>query len=187
MRRVSGISERLSGIAGVAGTDPRGSTVVATEIERKYLVRDDSWRAHARDQVRYQQGYMASSAQCSVRVRIGRGEAHLNIKGATVGVSRLEFEYPLPLEDARVMLRELCAASVVEKTRYRVPHDGREWEVDVFEGDNAGLVVAEIELEDASQSVSLPPWAGEEVTEDVRYYNSSLASTPYNRWSRRRR
>ena len=159
---------------------------MATEIERKYLVRDDSWRAHARAPVRYEQGYLANSERCSVRVRIGAGEARLNIKGATVGASRLEFEYPVALEDARVMLRELCAASLVEKTRYLVPHGNREWEVDVFEGDNAGLVVAEIELEDPSEPVALPPWAGDEVTDDVRYYNASLALTPFNRWSRGR-
>ena len=155
---------------------------MATEIERKYLVRDHSWRAHARARVRYEQGYLANTEHCSVRVRIGGGEARLNIKGATVGASRLEFEYPVALEDARVMLRELCPASVIEKTRYLVPHGDREWEVDVFEGDNAGLVVAEIELGDPSEPVALPPWAGEEVTGDVRYYNASLALTPFNRW-----
>jgi CYTH domain-containing protein len=117
-----------------------------------------------------------------VRVRIGGGEAYVNIKGSTVGASRLEFEYPVPAEDARIMLRELCLRTIIEKTRYFVRHEAHEWEVDVFEGDNAGLVVAEIELEDEAQAVPLPPWAGEEVTDDVRYYNSSLAVTPYNRW-----
>ena len=155
---------------------------MATEIERKYLVRDDSWRAQARAEVRYRQGYLANTEQCSVRVRIGGGKAFVNIKGATVGTSRLEFEYPVSLDDARVMLSELCLPTLVEKTRYLVPHGDRQWEVDVFEGDNAGLVVAEIELEDAAETVSLPPWVGEEVTDDVRYYNSNLASTPYNSW-----
>lgn len=157
---------------------------MATEIERKFLVRDDSWRADAHARVRYEQGYMANTEQCSVRVRIGGGNAYVNIKGSTVGASRLEFEYPVPIDDARVMLRELCLPSVVEKTRHLVSYADREWEVDVFEGDNAGLVVAEIELADASETVSLPPWAGEEVTEDVRYYNSNLASTPFKRWPR---
>ena len=155
---------------------------MATEIERKFLVRDDSWRAHVHARVRYEQGYMANTQRCSVRVRIGGDTAYVNIKGATVGASRLEFEYPVPVEDARVMLRELCLPSVVEKTRHLVSYADREWEVDVFEGDNAGLVVAEVELEDASESIALPPWAGEEVTDDVRYYNSNLSHTPFNRW-----
>ena len=155
---------------------------MATEIERKYLVRDESWRDHVHHQVRYEQGYLANTEQCSVRVRVGGERAHVNIKGATIGASRLEFEYAVPLEDARTMLRELCRKPIIEKTRYLVRHDSQEWEVDVFEGDNAGLVVAEIELADEAQPVSLPPWAGEEVTDDVRYYNSSLAVTPFNRW-----
>jgi adenylate cyclase len=155
---------------------------MATEIERKYLVRDESWRDHVHRQVRYRQGYLANTEHCSVRVRVGGGEAYVNIKGSTVGASRLEFEYPVPLDDAQIMLRELCPETIVEKTRYFVRHGAQEWEVDVFEGDNAGLVVAEIELEDEAEAVSLPPWAGEEVTDDVRYYNSNLAVTPFNRW-----
>lgn len=155
---------------------------MATEIERKYLVRGNEWRAHVHGQVRYHQGYLANTADCSVRVRVGGDAAHVNVKGATVGASRLEFEYPVPLEDARIMLRELCSGPVVEKTRYLVRHLGQEWEVDVFEGDNAGLVVAEIELEDEAQAVTLPDWVAEEVTHDPRYYNSQLAMTPFNRW-----
>jgi adenylate cyclase len=155
---------------------------MATEIERKYLVCDESWRDHVHRQVRYRQGYLANTEHCSVRVRVGGGEAYVNIKGSTVGASRLEFEYPVPLEDAQIMLRELCPETIVEKTRHFVRHGAQEWEVDVFEGDNAGLVVAEIELEDEAEAVSLPPWAGEEVTHDVRYYNSNLALTPFNRW-----
>lgn len=155
---------------------------MATEIERKYLVLNDDWRAQVHRELRYLQGYIANTRHSSVRVRIGGDSAFLNVKGATVGASRLEFEYPVPVEDAEVMLRELCAGGVVEKTRYIVPHGGREWEVDVFGGDNAGLVVAEIELDDEADVVALPDWAGEEVTDDVRYYNSNLAVTPFNRW-----
>ena len=155
---------------------------MATEIERKYLVRNDDWRARAHREVRYLQGYLATTRHCSVRVRVGGDTAFLNVKGATVGASRLEFEYTVPVEDAEVMLRELCAGRVVEKTRYFVPHGGREWEVDVFEGDNAGLVVAEIALDDEAETVALPDWAGEEVTGDVRYYNSHLAVTPFREW-----
>ena len=155
---------------------------MAKEIERKYLVRDDSWRDHVHHEVRYEQGYLANTEQCSVRVRVGGDQAHVNIKSRTVGASRLEFEYPVPMEDARVMLRELCLRPIIEKTRYIVHHESRVWEVDVFDGDNAGLVVAEIELEDEAQTVPLPPWAGEEVTHDVRYYNTNLAVTPYSQW-----
>jgi len=155
---------------------------MATEIERKYLVRGDGWRAHVRRRIRYQQGYLANTEHCSVRVRVGGDAAHVNFKGATVGASRLEFEYPVPMEDAQEMLRKLCTGPVVEKTRYVVRHLDQDWEVDVFEGDNAGLIVAEIELEDEAQAISLPDWVGEEVTHELRYYNSQLAATPFNRW-----
>ena len=155
---------------------------MATEIERKFLVRSDAWRAHARRQIHYRQGYLANTGQCSVRVRVGGHAAHVNVKGATVGASRLEFEYPVPLEDAEVMLRELCLRPIIVKTRYLVRHLDQDWEVDVFEGDNAGLVVAEIELEDEARALTLPDWVGQEVTDDVRYYNSSLVGTPFNRW-----
>jgi len=155
---------------------------MAREIERKYLLRSDAWRARADRQVHYRQGYLANTRHCCVRVRVGGDAAHVTVKGATVGVSRLEFEYPVPLEDARVMLRELCQGSVVEKTRYIVRHLGQDWEVDVFEGDNAGLAIAEIELEDEAQAVTLPNWVGEEVSHDVRYYNSNLAVTPFKQW-----
>ena len=155
---------------------------MAKEIERKYLVRSDAWRANAHRQVRYQQGYLANAEHCSVRVRVGGAAAHVNVKGATVGASRLEFEYPVPLEDAQVMLRELCRRPIIVKTRYFVRHLDEDWEVDVFEGDNVGLVVAEIELADEAQAVTLPDWAGEEVTYDARYYNSNLAVLPFNQW-----
>ncbi len=155
---------------------------MATEIERKYLVRGDAWRGRADRHVRYRQGYLANTRHCSVRVRVGGHAAHLSVKGATVGVSRLEFEYPVPLEDAEIMLRELCLRPIIVKTRHLVRDLDQDWEVDVFEGDNAGLVVAEIELEDEAQAVTLPDWAGEEVTYDVRYYNSNLAVTPFNQW-----
>lgn len=155
---------------------------MAWEIERKFLVSNDGWREHVHRQVGYRQGYLANSEQCSVRVRIGGDAAHINIKGTTVGATRREFEYPVTLEDAHTMLQELCSGPIVEKTRYHVRHEDQEWEVDVFEGDNAGLVVAEIELDDEAQTFTRPPWVGEEVTGDIRYYNSSLSITPFNRW-----
>lgn len=155
---------------------------MAVEIERKYLLRNDGWREQVHNQIRYRQGYLANTAHCSVRVRVGGDSAHVNVKGRTVGASRLEFEYPVPLEDATIMLRDLCLPFIVEKTRYLVRYAEQEWEVDVFEADNAGLVVAEIELEHEAQAITLPPWVGEEVTDQVRYYNSSLAVAPYTRW-----
>ncbi|PWG63209.1 CYTH domain-containing protein [Spiribacter halobius] len=156
---------------------------MATEIERKFLVVDDSWRADADGGVRYRQGYLAGSAECSVRVRAAAEGAWLNIKGATLGASRQEFEYPVPLADAAAMLQGLCGERVLEKVRYHVPYAGHVWEVDCFEGANAGLVVAELELAAVDEPFQRPPWAGREVTDQWRYYNARLVSHPYRDWS----
>jgi len=156
---------------------------MATEIERKFLVTDDSWRADADAGTAYRQGYIVGASHASVRVRLEGEAAYLNIKSATLGVRRLEFEYPVPLEDARVMLESLCAKPLIEKTRYLLDHGGHHWEIDVFSGDNAGLVVAEIELADEAESFARPPWVGEEVSHDPRYYNVSLVDHPYKEWS----
>ena len=118
---------------------------MATEIERKFLLQSDDWKQDAVRQERHCQGYLVGSAQASVRVRIQGGEARLNIKSATLGVSRQEFEYAIPVADAEELLRDLCQKPLIEKTRYFVPHEGMLWEIDQFEGENAGLVVAEIE------------------------------------------
>lgn len=151
------------------------------EIERKFLVAGDGWRAGvARTEV-YRQGYLANSASCSIRVRLADSVAWLNVKGRVRGARRAEFEYAIPLADAEELLH-LCCEGRIEKNRHFVPHGGREWEVDEFFGDNAGLVVAEIELEREDEPLDVPPWAGAEVTDDVRYYNSSLAVTPWSAW-----
>lgn len=155
---------------------------MATEIERKFLVRNDSWRQQARDDIRMRQGYLASGEGCSIRVRSGGGKAHLNIKSATLGVWRREYDYPIPLCDAEELLDHLCARPLIEKTRYHVEHAGHIWEVDVFEGDNAGLIVAEIELDSEDESFEKPAWAGEEVSHDPRYYNVCLVKHPYKEW-----
>jgi adenylate cyclase len=152
------------------------------EIERKFLVRDSSWRAQADHGERLRQGYLAGGEQGSVRVRIGGGQARLNIKGRTLGAVRREFDYPIPLDDAAVLLDELCERPLIEKTRYRVAHAGHVWEVDEFAGDNHGLVVAEIELEAADAPFERPAWVGDEVTDDARYYNVALARHPYRAW-----
>lgn len=155
---------------------------MAIEIERKFLVKDDSWRQTADAGTRYVQGYLIGSAQASVRIRIEGRHARLNIKSATLGMRRQEFEYEIPLVDAQTMLDDLCEKPLIDKVRYLVDFQGGHWEIDVFAGDNAGLVVAEIELASETDKVALPPWAGKEVTDDPRYYNVSLVRHPYRNW-----
>ena len=160
---------------------------MAIEIERKFLVVNDTWRAAADAGMRLRQGYLsrvtgADAVRSSVRVRTDGERAFLNIKSATLGIRRQEYEYPIPLADAEAMLAELCVGAVVEKTRYHVASGAHVWEIDVFAGDNTGLVVAEIELDDESESFQRPGWLGEEVSDDPRYYNVCLADRPYCRW-----
>lgn len=150
------------------------------EIERKFLVRDESWRATADGGRLCCQGYLCSDGAKSVRVRILGAEAFLSVKGPTEGCARDEFEYAIPLEDARALFR-FCGA-LVEKTRYLVSYAGMVWELDVFAGDNMGLVVAEIELDSEEQSFEIPPWVEGEVTGDPRYYNGQLARMPFSSW-----
>ncbi|MEQ6341661.1 MAG: CYTH domain-containing protein [Gammaproteobacteria bacterium] len=155
---------------------------MAIEIERKFLVRNDTWRNHAADGVFYRQGYLASSPSCSIRVRSGGGKGYLNLKSATLGVTRKEYEYEVPEQEANEMLNLFCEGPLIEKTRYNVEHAGHIWEVDVFAGDNDGLIVAEIELDDADEAFELPGWAGEEVSHDSRYYNVCLVTHPFKDW-----
>jgi CYTH domain-containing protein len=154
---------------------------MGTEIERKFLVNGDSWREGARG-TRFQQGYLSSVKERTVRVRVAGERAFLTIKGKSVGATRSEYEYEIPLADARELLAGLCERPLIEKTRYEVDVAGLTWEVDVFEGENQGLVVAEIELESESQPFTLPAWAGAEVTSDPRYFNASLIKHPFSRW-----
>lgn len=155
---------------------------MATEIERKFLVRDDSWRAEADAGIVMRQGYLIGAEKASVRVRVSGEHAYLNIKSATLGVQRQEYEYEIPLSDAEEILDTLCQRPLIEKTRYHVRHGGHTWEIDVFEGDNAGLVVAEIELGAEDEPFERPPWLGEEVSHDKRYYNVCLVKHPYKEW-----
>jgi adenylate cyclase len=152
------------------------------EIERKFLVCSDDWRGASHASKRYRQGYLANNPRCSIRVRMDEGGAALNIKSSTLGVHRHEFDYPIPPEDARFLLDELSQGPLIEKTRYFVRHDAKLWEIDVFEGDNAGLVVAEIELEHADEPFDRPDWLGEEVSDDPRYYNVRLVEHPFKDW-----
>lgn len=153
------------------------------EIERKFLVSNDSWREAASVGIPIKQGYLVGGKEASVRVRLQGDEANLNIKSATLGVRRQEFEYPVPLEDAEILLTTLCQRPIIEKTRYLVTYANKQWEIDVFEGDNAGLIVAELELHDESEQYEPPPWLGEEVSDDPRYYNTCLSQHPYKEWS----
>lgn len=152
------------------------------EVERKFLVLNDDWRHGATHSIHLRQGYLNHEKTCSIRVRTSADRAWLNIKGATIGAQRQEFEYEIPLEDANTLLDTLSRKPLIEKTRHFVKVGAHLWEVDVFEGDNAGLVVAEIELEQADEAFEKPSWAGEEVTHDIRYYNTRLAQKPYKDW-----
>ena len=155
---------------------------MAQEIERKFLVRDDRWRDQADAGEQLVQGYLASSSALTVRVRIRGRAAWLTLKGASSGISRSEFEYPIPLADAKAMLAEFALGPVIDKVRHRVPCAGHLWEVDVFAGENAGLILAEVELARADETFEHPPWVGSEVSADPRYYNVNLARHPYRRW-----
>jgi len=153
------------------------------EIERKFLVRDESWRERAGEGVACIQGYLCSGPPgTSVRVRLLGGQGFLTIKGALQGISRPEFEYPIPGGEARYMIDHLCGDRRIEKLRYTLEVDGMTWELDQFGGRNEGLIVAEIELESEDQSFTKPAWAGEEVTLDFRYTNSALATNPFSEW-----
>ncbi|NEX62487.1 CYTH domain-containing protein [Noviherbaspirillum galbum] len=151
------------------------------EIERKFLVKGESWKALGAG-VLLRQGYLSRAPERVVRVRIEGEAAMLTIKGKSIGAARGEWEYPLPLHDAEELLDRLCERPLIEKRRYRIPHAGWVWEVDEFLGENAGLVVAEIELDREDRDIDKPDWIGDEVTGDPRYYNSNLLSLPFSRW-----
>lgn len=153
------------------------------EVERKFLVYNDKWRDSADSGVTVRQGYIAGSERASVRVRLSDDGAWINLKGATLGVERSEFEYPVPEADAREMLDTLCEWPLIEKTRYHVRHGAHVWEVDVFHGENEGLVVAEIELDAPDEAFERPPWIGREVSDQPRYYNVCLRQHPFSAWS----
>lgn len=151
------------------------------EIERKFLVKSDAWKAGAVGKL-YRQGYIAILKGRTVRVRIAGNQGFLTIKAATGGLARAEFEYPVPLGDAQVLLEHHCLPQVVEKIRYRIKYADLTWEVDEFMGLNHGLVVAEVELSSPDQTIALPHWVGAEVTHDTRYLNSALSQRPYSQW-----
>lgn len=150
------------------------------EIERKFLVSGEGWRTG--QGTLYRQGYLSREVARTVRVRTAAGRGFLTVKGPAKGAGRPEFEYEIPIADAEAMLAELCARPLIEKRRFVVDYGGLTWEVDEFMGENAGLVLAEVELEDETQEFERPPWLGQEVTADERYYNSRLSERPYRGW-----
>ena len=154
---------------------------MATEIEYKFLLSSDAWRAGAVSTA-YRQGYLSRDPARTVRVRIAGDAAFLTIKGKTQGATRAEFEYAIPVVDAEALLL-LCEGPLIEKNRYKIPFAGFVWEVDEFFGQNAGLVVAEIELPSEDTPFEKPEWVGVDVTSDARYFNSSLSKHPYCEWS----
>lgn len=154
---------------------------MGTEIERKFLVNVAAWTPQGAG-LRYTQGYLSTDKERVVRVRIEGERAKLTIKGITQGLSRAEFEYELPMADARQLLDHLCHRPLIDKHRHVEWHAGKRWEIDVFHAENEGLVVAELELGSEEETFESPPWVGDEVSHDPRYFNANLQKHPYRDW-----
>ena len=156
---------------------------MAKEIERKYLINQDAWKPRDGG-IHFKQGYLNAQKERVVRVRIEGDKAKLTIKGVTTGVTRSEFEYAIPVEDASILLDNLCEQPLIDKHRHKEVHGGKTWEIDVFHGLNEGLVVAEIELGSEDEAFELPAWAVKEVSSDPRYFNSNLLKNPFSSWAK---
>ena len=154
---------------------------MALEIERKYLI-DLEKIGTLENGIRIKQGYLSTNKDAVVRVRVKNDKAYLTIKGSNSRITRLEFEYEIPLNEANEMLEKLCQKPVIDKTRYLINYENHTWEVDVFYGDNEGLVVAEVELSSEDEHINLPIWVKEEVSHDDRYFNSNLMKFPFKDW-----
>lgn len=158
------------------------------EIERKFIMKSDEWKAHVTETHVIKQGYLQSgldnSQKSSVRIRISNKLANINVKSAELSAIRQEYEYEIPLHDAEEMLRTLCGDVIIEKTRYYVPYGSHLWEIDVFSGNNQGLEMAEIELSEIEEKFEKPDWIGPEVSHDERYYNNFLIKNPYSKWNK---
>lgn len=152
------------------------------EIERKFLLKNAQWRQQSEAKTYLVQGYLSVAPEATVRVRIATDKAFLTLKGKRSHYTAPEFEYPVPVVDAHQIMKQMCQYPPVEKWRHMVKHEGHIWEIDEFLGANAGLIVAEIELESATTAFSIPDWLGEEVSHDLRYTNASLAQCPYSTW-----
>jgi adenylate cyclase len=155
---------------------------MALEIERKFRLAGDGWRAEAVGRTLLRQGYLANTQRASVRVRLAGETGWLSVKAMTRSLARAEYEVEIPAADAHEMLDRLCEGPLIEKWRHIVPYQGSEWEIDEFLGENAGLVIAELELDAEDQPFAPPPWLGAEVTHDERYYNFRLSQQPYRHW-----
>ncbi|MGD1922157.1 MAG: CYTH domain-containing protein [Pleurocapsa sp.] len=164
---------------------------MGTEIERKYLVKTEKWRSHLQELLqnspeigaKYCQGYIPTDNGTTVRLRTVGSQGYLTIKSKTEGYTRSEFEYPIPVQDARQMLETLCLKPLIEKIRYTINYGNLTWEVDDFLGENKGLIVAEVELENENQAIDIPRWIDREVN-DIKYFNSSLIKYPYSQWKK---
>lgn len=154
---------------------------MSIEIERKFLVVGDAWKNHVSGQFQLKQGYLQSAPERTVRIRTSNKEGFITIKGKTEGITRTEYEYPIPFSEALSLLA-LCENTPIEKVRYLVSHGSLTWEVDVFEGLNSGLILAEVELQHENQEIDLPDWIGAEVSSDPRFYNSTLSAHPFSTW-----
>ncbi|RLW69842.1 MAG: adenylate cyclase [gamma proteobacterium symbiont of Stewartia floridana] len=155
---------------------------MALEIERKFLVINDKWKESVISEAVIKQGYLATTEQANVRVRVDGDEANINIKGRTVGISRREYEYPIPLDEAQELLDHLVSGAAIDKVRYKVRCGEHIWDLDLFHGANQGLVMAEVELGREDEAFVMPAWAGEEVSGDTRYYNANLVKHPFCEW-----
>ncbi|MBV2121972.1 MAG: CYTH domain-containing protein [Candidatus Thiodiazotropha sp. (ex Ctena orbiculata)] len=155
---------------------------MALEIERKFLVINDKWKESVISEAVIKQGYLATTEQANVRVRVDGDEANINIKGRTVGIRRREYEYPIPLDEAQELLDHLVSGAVIDKVRYKVRCGEHIWDLDLFHGANQGLVMAEVELSQEDEAFVMPAWAGEEVSGDTRYYNANLVKHPFCDW-----
>jgi len=155
---------------------------MALEIEHKFLLKNNDWKKEIKKSTQYIQGYLISDGKKSVRIRTCNNKAWLNIKSATIGTHRQEYEYEIPLSEGEEIINTLCEKPLIEKTRHLVPHKLHTWEIDVFSGENEGLIVAEIELTQVGEHFSKPPWIDKEVTDDLRYYNNQLCNNPYKNW-----
>lgn len=151
------------------------------EIERKYLVRNLDFVKYGVPH-RIKQGYISTDEGHVVRVRIKDKKGYLTLKNASRGFARCEFEYEIPVDDAQLMLDEMCHKPVIDKTRFDLLHKGKKWEIDVFNGENEGLIIAEIELQSKDEEFKIPPFIDREVTDDYRYYNAYIAQHPFCTW-----
>ena len=156
---------------------------MALEIERKFLVISNAWENFISNSLNLRQAYLSNNERSSVRIRLSNNKANINIKSMELGLSRLEYEFSIPYDEAEEILDSLCNKPQIEKIRHHIVYAGKLWEVDVFSADNAGLVVAEVELDNIDEEVQIPSWAGKEVTQLARYYNSNLIKYPYSEWS----